>query len=127
MYEQQIAVLKGKIITSINWYFEEDRKVLFTCDDGSQWLMYHRQDCCESVYLEDVVGDRDDLLNSVVVDAYETTDCHGGRGDDDSHTWTFYTIQTLKGAVTLRWYGSSNGYYSESVDFEQYNDGETYS
>jgi hypothetical protein len=88
--------------------------------------MEHRQDCCESVSIEDICGDLQDLIGSEIVDAYESTNEDAKPAGyispvsdytDDSETWTFYRIATAKGTVTIRWYGTSNGYYSVGVDF----------
>jgi len=68
--------------------------------------------------LNDITGDLDDLCLTPILDAREDSD--GKRDSDgDSETWTFYNLRTIKGSVTLRWIGRSNGYYSESVDFEE--------
>jgi hypothetical protein len=114
----EFSELKGKTIASIT-RLEGDTKVQFVCSDGTSYLMYHDQDCCENVYLEDVTGSLEDIISHEVLDAYETSNTDDPPvGDyDESHTWTYYTIVTFYGSITLRWYGSSNGYYSESVSF----------
>ena len=80
----------------------------------------HHQDCCESVYIEDICGDLNDLVGSPLLEAEEVSDYRAAPLVDyeESHTWTFYRFRTRKGSVSVRWYGSSNGYYSESVSVE---------
>lgn len=86
--------------------------------------MYHSQDCCEHVYIESIVGDIRDLVGATIAMARESTnndrDSEDRNSDwDYSHTWTFYNLATSKGYVDIRWYGSSNGYYSEGVTLEK--------
>ena len=122
-----IAKLNGRTILRVEGLEHGSDEVRIACADGTNWRMLHHQDCCEGVSVEDVVGDVSDLQNAVVIDAREETNSEadpagwngGSRHRDDSFTWTFYIIQTNKGAVTIRWLGESNGYYSESVSFER--------
>tara|TARA_B110000977_G_scaffold155955_1_gene198416 strand:+ start:359 stop:757 length:399 start_codon:yes stop_codon:yes gene_type:complete len=80
--------------------------------------MYHSQDCCESVYIEDIVGDLDDLVGTPLLLVEEVSSYEGESRSQDFETWTYYRFRTIKGNVDIRWYGSSNGYYSESVDIQ---------
>jgi len=108
----------NKIVIKID---RNDHQLLFHMEDGSQFLMLHEQDCCESVTLDDICGDLTDLLDSPILKFEEVTDS-GRRDDYDSYTWTFYKISTEKGYVDLKWYGTSNGYYSEGVNIKQVKD-----
>lgn len=116
----EISILIGKTITDIQ---KTDNSVLFTTSEGENYKMYHEQDCCEGVGIEDIIGDLDDLLNSPILKAEEVSNANENpegvpaKDYQDSWTWTFYNLATIKGYVTIRWYGESNGYYSESVDF----------
>jgi hypothetical protein len=130
-----IEVLLGVELVGINC---TDTEITFTTKNGEQYLMHHEQDCCESVTVEDVCGNLEDLLYSPIIRAEEVSsrqllpeyinseelakavfDRLTGRNEDNdmSETWTFYKLDTAKGGVTIRWYGTSNGYYSEQVDF----------
>lgn len=110
--------LIGEVITQIERVGDDE--LHFMLENGRKYRMYHRQDCCESVDIEDIIGDLDDLIGSTVTMAEEVTESGTAKYDwDESHTWTFYKFATAKGYVTIRWYGTSNGYYSESVDIEE--------
>lgn len=94
-------------------------RIVFSTVKGEQYLLWHNQDCCESVGVEDIDGDIQDLINSPITQAEESSnsdDAPKSQGEE-SWTWTYYKLATIKGYVTIRWYGSSNGYYSESVEF----------
>lgn len=93
----------------------------FTATDGRVWELYHSQDCCESVAIEDITGNLDDLLGSPLTMADESSNSGGDPKPEygDSWTWTFYKLATVKGYVDVRWLGESNGYYSEEVYFRR--------
>lgn len=119
-----VNVLLGKTLMKVEQI--EKIKLIFTTTEGKVYKMYHEQDCCEDVYIEDVIGELDDLVGSPLTMAEEVTNddyqnqtqmWSDNVQDYESYTWTFYKFATVKGYVTLRWFGTSNGYYSESVDF----------
>jgi hypothetical protein len=115
-----INSLIGKTLDSIEGMRKGSERITVKCSDGSSGEMFHVQDCCECVQVEDVCGEVDDLVGSPILDAREETNSTDAPPNEraDSYTWTFYILATIKGSVTIRWLGESNGYYSESVDFE---------
>lgn len=137
--------LKGLVLDKIevhnqvynkeNGYWESPGDyVIFYVNGGRKFEMMHYDDCCESVTIEDICGDLDDLIGVPILLAEEAVsedvdppwaDGLAPDSRDDSFTWTFYKLATIKGNVTIRWFGTSNGYYSESVDFYEVKENET--
>lgn len=139
--------LKGKTIAEIEGLKEGSEEVFFTCTDGSKYRMIYHHDCCAGCSIEELIGcDVQDLIGHEVLMAEEVSSqepdeakiaerkakydqetdkeyWYGPSPDngwkDESETWTFYKLATIKGSMTIRWYGSSNGYYSESPSFEK--------
>lgn len=124
--EVEFSALIGKTFVRVD---ATDASIEFEDSDGNVYRMDHNQDCCESVRIESIVGDLNDLIASPILMAeMPSSEDEGPMVDpefpnyhDDSFTWTFYKLATIKGYVDIRWYGSSNGYYSESVDFYHVN------
>lgn len=112
-----ISEMQGKTFGIV---FEDGERLVFE-NDTERYIFYHSQDCCESVYIESISGDLNDLIGVPLLLAEEvSSDDEGPLNEyEDSYTWTFYKFATIKGYVDVRWYGSSNGYYSESVSLRK--------
>jgi hypothetical protein len=114
--------MKGQVFTKV--YVTDNKYEMIFENDEFIFTFYHEDDCCESVYVDDITGDLNDLvgkpLDIVEVARHEDTMPQGMdlKKPEDSFTWTFYKFATIKGWVDVRWLGESNGYYSEEVDFK---------
>jgi len=118
---------KLKSVARIDYGFGGYNEIIFTTINNKKYHLYHRNNCCENVYIEDICGALNDLVGSPItmaeeidnkVSASATKKANGGYMPE-SYTWTFYKFATIKGYVTMRWLGTSNGYYSESVYFDE--------
>ncbi len=109
----------GKVLDKIG-LSEDKREMLFHFADGDIFRMCNliSRICFVDVWCEEIIGDLDDLIGSPLTMAEEVSNVDHAQNDynEGSHTWTFYKFSTAKGYVTLRWLGTSNGFYSEDVD-----------
>lgn len=117
----QISDLIGKKFHTVEAR-NNNEELVFIGDEGS-YRFYHYQDCCENVSIDDINGELADLVGTPILQADEEVSNENPEGVAPeyqySFTWTFYRFGTIKGRVVVRWYGESNGYYSESVDFAE--------
>ena len=114
----EMADLIGKKFEQV---YADDKSVTFFLEDGTYFKLEHIQDCCEQMYIESIVGDLSDLEDSEILLAFAASAAGPALSEyEDSYTWTFYKLATRKGYVDIRFYGSSNGYYSESASLQFY-------
>lgn len=109
-----VETLIGKTLTEVTR--KDDEEILFKTNEGESYLMYHEGDCCETVEIAEIIGELDDLVGVPILMAEQIVN-EQEESEWGTQTWTFYKFATIKGYVTIRWLGESNGYYSESVDF----------
>jgi len=123
-YLDVTAMLGLTMVSVERGEYDSNDALIFTTTDGQVFKLYHSQDCCENVSIEDIAGDLSDLVGAPLLQSEEVSSEPPPRDPEayvpDSETWTFYKFGTAKGYVTVRWYGESNGYYSESVDFARF-------
>lgn len=75
--------LKGKVIREIKGAEKGNDEILFVTDDAT-YIMYHQQDCCEEVYIEDICGNIEDVIGNEVLYAEERS--NSGNIDCGSET-----------------------------------------
>ena len=108
----------GKTIKAVEGLKNYSDKVVITLDDDSTLSLFHYQDCCEDVSLEDWGGaEASDLIGGQVV-LFEKCTQDGDPNHYGVQQYTFYKLNTTKGDITMRWCGESNGYYSVEVSTE---------
>ena len=114
--QKGMAQMLGKTFVQVSGSVDGD-EMLFETATGERFMFAHQQDCCETVRINDIVGDLQDLVGEPILVAEEVK---GATEPDEEHyesySYTFYKFATRKGYVDVRWLGESNGYYSESVD-----------
>lgn len=119
---------------------QDDESVKIGLENGDHISLHHDQDCCESVTLEDSDGDIADSVGKRLLRISKRSGdipqaeklkkiksvLRKGEDhyEDESSTWTFIVVETSLETITYRFYGTSNGYYSEDVDIHLYKAGE---
>ena len=105
--------LKGKTFTQV---YKTDDCVVFE-NETERYELYHDQDCSEDVRIEDICGDLINLEDTEITFVEEIS--NEGNTNWGTCTWTFYKLGSVKGWVDIRFYGESNGYYSERVNLHK--------
>jgi len=125
--EAKFEELTGLEITKIVFqkYFGENDSIKFYCNNGYAYEMCvdNTSGCHVGIGLELIDGNLLNIINTPILEAYLATNTRKIDGPLESETWAFYRIVTNEETVVMRWIGSSNGYYSEVVDFTKIKEG----
>ena len=120
--ENLLLSIYGKTITKIDI---DDDSFYLECGDNT-YRAYHMHDCCENVSVYDSNITSCGCLGGTKIRSIHFEES-GAWPDDveqnqyvESFTWTTLTINTSCGKkLIVRFFGESNGYYSENVYFER--------
>lgn len=85
--------------------------VEFTCDFG-EFIIYHEQDCCETVSCQGVIGVIPELPFTITKITETDVLSEDDDGVSEEQEYFFFTN---KGDFSVQFSGSSNGYYGTAV------------
>ena len=97
---QDIRDLVGEVIKEVIGGEKGSDECRIITESGKLFKIYHDQDCCETVDIEDC--ERDDVIGGYV----HFADFVGGEEPyegSDGYTWSFLKIDTSKGSIWQRW------------------------
>lgn len=109
-------VLVGEVLTHVD-VDETAGEILLTTKSGRQFMLHHEQDCCESVTIKSTEGDWKKLLHKKLKEVKWEEE--GDSTDYGTCTRTDITFIVNRHTVVSKWFGESNGYYSESVHLKE--------
>ncbi len=124
--DKHISEFIGQKITKISGGNKGDDEIVISFEAMPDIKILHFQDCCEDVQIEDIDANLQDFVGGQLLGIEKSNGELPALDEyDDSYTWSFVKIKTTKGWANVRFYGTSNGYYSEDVDV-CWDDGGTY-
>src|SRR4030042_2799225 len=110
MEDVDFSILKGKILLKVDGGKVDDEEIFFTTTEGEIYTLFYEHDCCASCGIVDIAGDLNDLIGVPILLAEEVINKNENPSGLDipefqeSFTWTFYKLVTIKGFVTISWY-----------------------
>lgn len=113
-YEEDNFELSELIGKSFEVKNIDNERLVFENSDAI-YTFFHKQDCCEEVRIDDIVGDINDIENSPIIRCEERNQQINSSSYDEL-LYTFYEFSTIKGSTTIVWKGRSNTFYSVSVN-----------
>lgn len=69
----EFASMIGVTMVKVTGHEQGSDSMIFHADDGRRFVFYHQEDCCESVCIEDLCGDVEDLVGSPLLVAEEVS------------------------------------------------------
>lgn len=108
----------GKILEAWNTHYENYDELILKFADGTEAKFFHRQECCESVRLRGrSYKELDNFIGKEITGFYLEENDATPEDGYGSATITDITFEFGNESVLACWWGESNGYYGEGVDF----------